>query len=70
MLHKVDHQAKKTGPVTTTYYWWTLYLTFDAPVAVKQLLVSANRALPTYEVKECNPRFAIVEFRAMIYLTD
>jgi hypothetical protein len=39
-----------------------LFVTFDNPVRVGTLEVSADFKLPTYEVKEFNNRFAIIVF--------
>jgi hypothetical protein len=39
-----------------------LFVTFDNPVRVGTLEVSADFKLPAYEVKEFNNRFAIIVF--------
>jgi hypothetical protein len=64
-LHMVRHEKRK-GQIQNIH-WWTVYLNFDAPTAVKQLKISANGALPIHEVRECNPRFAIIEFSGDLF---
>jgi hypothetical protein len=40
---------------------WTLFLMFDKPVAIKQILLDGNGVqLPQYEVKDRGPRHAII----------
>ncbi len=61
LQHVILHQEKK-GQAPKQIRMWTIYLNFDAPVILKQLQIFANGALPMHEVKECNPRFAIITF--------
>jgi hypothetical protein len=50
--------AMSPGPKT-----WTLYLSFDEPVACKQVLVrSRGGFLPRYEVKDLSARTAVIAF--------
>lgn len=42
---------------------WKLFITFDAPVAYKQITVSAGHSdIPTVEVKDWSPRHAVIVF--------
>jgi hypothetical protein len=43
--------------------FWTVYLTFDKPVPVKEILVKDASAL--YEVKDSSPRSAVITFYPM-----
>jgi hypothetical protein len=42
---------------------WTLFLTYEKPIAVKEVLVDSNGSpLPIYEVKDSNSHSAVVVF--------
>lgn len=42
---------------------WIIFLTFDKPVAFKQLRIDGGAAqLPRFEVKDAGPRHAIIVF--------
>lgn len=58
------HQKDPSGShLEQTVLIWSLYLNFDRPVAIKQILVDGNGfALPILEIKDRSDRHAILVF--------
>ncbi len=58
------HQKDPSGShIEQTVLFWSLYLNFDRPVAIKQILVDGNGfALPIFEIKDQSDRHAILVF--------
>lgn len=49
---------------------WSVFLTLDKPTNVNQVVVSSNRTLPTYEVKDRDSRSIVIAFGGDIQDSD
>jgi hypothetical protein len=59
-IHEGPSPQYPNGRVITRRFW-TLYVVFDHPVSLKQIVFDGNGAqLPTIEVKDRSPRHAVI----------
>jgi hypothetical protein len=62
LYHRVDQVDKDTAQITKSIINWEVFLVFDRPIALTQILIPGAAALPANEIKDATNRSAILVF--------
>jgi hypothetical protein len=62
IISERDKEGKEVGRQVILPKTWNIFLTFTKPAAYRQILLSLyDGDLPQYEIKQSNPKFAIIQ---------
>jgi hypothetical protein len=61
-LNNIVEMVPADGTPRREIKTWNIFITFDQPIDVKQIVINSDQPLPAYEVKDVSNRSAVIAF--------